>query len=54
MSGIDMSQLPIILEFLRIHNEESPEAAIKWAKAQELKLEVSESSDTEPNLRIVR
>ena len=54
MSDIDISQLPIIIEFLRIHREEGSEAAVKWAEAQELKLGVSESSDKEPSLKIVR
>ena len=54
MSDIDIAQLPIILEFLRIYREEGSEAAVKWAEAQELKLGVSESSDKEPSLKIVR
>jgi hypothetical protein len=57
---MDISQLPIILEFLRIHEEEGPDAAIAWAARMEAEmapgstLEGLESSDKKPSLRIVR
>lgn len=50
---MDVNQLMIITEFLRIHTEEGPEAACKWAAEQEAKLEALELSRNKPHLRIV-
>ena len=49
----DAVQLMIIKTFLQIHTDEGPDAAIAWAEARLLKIQESESSDTEPHLKIV-
>lgn len=55
MSDIDIGTLPVILEFLKIHKEQGPAAAIRWAEKQTaINLGESESSDKKPDLRIVR
>jgi hypothetical protein len=50
---MDVNQLVIITEFLRIHEEEGEEAAILWAEMQEAMLEARELSRNKPDLRIV-
>jgi len=57
---MDIAQLLIIEEFMRIHKEEGPRAAILWANEQEdeldrkVILEECGSLDKKPHLRIVR
>ena len=50
---MDTAQLLVILEFLKRHNEDGPEAACPWADEQTATLEARELRDTRPDLRIV-
>lgn len=43
---MDVDQLMIIQRFLEIHEKEGPEAACKWAAAEEAKL-------NKPDLKVV-
>ena len=50
---MELGQLVIIQQFLKIHEEEGPAAAIAWAAKMEASLEEPESSGKQRHLRIV-
>lgn len=49
----NMAIMMALTEFDRILKEEGEDAAIEWAEMMEVSLTGSESSDSEPHLRIV-